>query len=89
MLLILGLSVVFRTVGEGAFHCQSCGGDRRYRRRAARRYLAVFFLPLVPLGRLGEIVECGSCRKRFPLAVLRQPTAAAKELALPAAMRAA
>lgn len=89
MFVLLGLSVCFRTVGEGMFHCPSCGGDRRYRRRAGRRYVSLFFLPVIPLARLGHTVECRTCRTRFNTAVLRQPTAARMESALPAAARAA
>lgn len=89
MLLVFGLTVCFRTVGEGSFHCPSCGGDRRYRRRLGRRWVTLFFLPVVPLRRLGEAVECRSCRTRFNVSVLRQPTAAEMSAALPAAMRAA
>lgn len=89
MLLVFGLTVCFRTVGEGMFHCPSCGGDRRYRRRRGRRWITLFFLPVIPLGGLGEAVECRSCRTRFNVPVLRQPTAAAMSAALPAAMRAA
>ena len=89
MLLIFGLSVFFRTVGEGMFHCPNCGGDRRYRRRAGRRWFTLFFLPVVPLRRLGEAVECGTCRTRFSVSVLRLATVQQMAEALPAAMRAA
>ncbi|MCD0453526.1 zinc-ribbon domain-containing protein [Actinocorallia sp. API 0066] len=89
MVVLLGVSVCFRTVGEGMFHCPSCGGDRRYRRRAGRRYVSVFFLPVIPLARLGQTVECRSCRTRFNTGALRTPTAARMEAALPAAARAA
>ncbi|KAB2386361.1 TerB family tellurite resistance protein [Actinomadura montaniterrae] len=75
MLLVFGLTVVFRTVGEGTFHCPQCGGDRAYRRRAARRWFSLFFVPLVPLWRLGHAVECRACRGRFPVSALRAPTA--------------
>jgi hypothetical protein len=89
MLLIFGLSVFFRTVGEGVFHCQNCGGDRGYRRRAGRRWFTLFFLPVIPLGRLGEIVECRTCRTRYRTTALRLPTAEQMSAALPAGMRAA
>lgn len=88
-MLIFGLAVFFRTLSEGEFHCPNCGGDRRYRHRAARRWFTLFFLPVIPLTRLGEIVECGSCRTRFDPKVLRIPTAQQMAAALPAAMRAA
>ncbi|MFI6516369.1 TerB family tellurite resistance protein [Spirillospora sp. NPDC050679] len=89
MLLVFGLSAFFRTVSEGTFHCPRCGGDRAYRRRAGRRYLTLFFVPAVPLNRLGEAVECRACRTRFGPSVLRVPTARQMAAALPAGMRAA
>lgn len=89
MLLIFGFSVFFRTISEGTFHCPNCGGDRRYRRRAGRRWFTLFFLPVIPLGRLGEVVECGTCRTRFGVSVLRLPTAQEMAGSLPAGMRGA
>jgi tellurite resistance protein len=89
VLLIFGLSVFFRTVGEGMFHCPTCGGDRGYRRRIGRRWFTLFFLPAIPLNRLGEVVECRACRGRFTTSVLKLPTAEQMAAALPAGMRAA
>src|SRR5262249_55004089 len=89
MLLIFGLSVFFRTVGQGDFHCPNCGGDRRYRQRIARRWFTLFFVPIIPLNRVGEVIECVACRSRFNLGALRTPTASEMAAALPAAMRVA
>ena len=89
MLLVFGLTAVFRTVSEGTFHCPQCGGDRAYRRRAGRRWFSVFFVPMVPLGRLGHAVECRKCRGRFPVSALRTPTAQQMAETLAAGMRAA
>ncbi|HEY8479551.1 MAG TPA: TerB family tellurite resistance protein [Spirillospora sp.] len=89
MLLVFGLTAMSRTVGGGTFHCPQCGGDRAYRRRAGRRWLTVFFVPVVPLWRLGEAVECRTCRGRFPLSSLRTPTARQMAETLAAGMRAA
>ncbi|MBO2446544.1 TerB family tellurite resistance protein [Actinomadura barringtoniae] len=79
----------FRTVSEGTFHCPQCGGDRAYRRRAGRRWFTLFFLPAIPLNRVGEAVECRTCRTRFGVSVLRAPTTQQLAAALPAGMRAA
>jgi hypothetical protein len=49
----------------------------------------LFFLPVIPLGQIGEIVECRACGTRFRTAALRLPTAEQMAAALPAAMRAA
>jgi hypothetical protein len=88
VLLIFGFAVFFRTVGHGDFHCPHCGGDRRYRHRVARRWFTLFFLPVIPLTKAGEVVECATCRNRFGLGALRLPTVREMEAALPMAMRA-
>lgn len=74
MLLVFGIQVYFRTLWEGVFFCPSCGGDRRGRRRLGRRWFTLFFLPLIPLGNIGEVVECRTCRSRFGTDVLSLPT---------------
>jgi zinc-ribbon family len=89
VLIIFGLTVMFRTIGEGVFHCPKCGGDRQYRLRSGRRFFTVFFLPLIPLGKVGEHVQCMTCRSRFPTQVLTLPTVAQMSAALPAGMRSA
>ena len=89
MFLIFGLRVYYRTIGQGTFHCQRCGGDRPYRLRGGRRWLHIFFIPLIPLGQAGEHVQCDNCRTRYRPEVLSLPTSAQMQAALPAGMRAA
>jgi tellurite resistance protein len=87
--LIFGLSVFFRTVREGTFYCPRDGGDRAYRLRSGRRFFTLFFLPVIPLNSVGEVVECRSCKTRYSTDVLQAPTAREMASALPAGMRAA
>ena len=89
MLVIFGFRVLYRTIGQGTFHCQRCGGDREYARRAGRRWFTLFFIPVVPLGRAGEHVRCAVCRTRYRMEVLSLPTVVQMQAALPAGMRAA
>jgi hypothetical protein len=89
LLIISGLRVFYRTVGQGTFHCQRCGGDRGYRHRAGRRWFTLFFIPVVPLGRAGEHVRCAECGTRYRVGVLAVPTSAQMQEALPAGTRAA
>lgn len=89
MLIIWGIRVFFRTTGQGVLHCPRCGGDRHYRHRSGRRFLTLFFIPVIPLTRAGEHVQCTTCRTRYHVGALRQPTAAQMQAALPAGMRAA
>ncbi|WP_433326158.1 zinc-ribbon domain-containing protein [Spirillospora sp. CA-294931] len=78
----------FRTISEGTFHCQQCGGDRTYRHRSGRRFFTLFFLPVMPLNSVGEVVECRTCKTRFTTSVLQAPTSQQLAAALPAGMRA-
>ena len=89
MLLIFGLRVFYRTVAQGTFHCRRCGGDRKYLHRAGRRWFTLFFIPVIPLNAVGEHVQCTTCRTRYVTDVLKQPTTAQMQAALPAGMRAA
>ena len=89
MLLIWGFRVFYHTVGQGVFHCRKCGGDREYRHRAGRRFCTLFFIPIIPLAKAGEHVQCTTCRTRYVLDVLSLPTAAQMQAALPVGMRAA
>jgi len=88
MLIIWGLRVVYRTLGRGVFFCRRCGGDREYRHRAGRRYITVFFIPLVPLMKTGAHVQCLTCRTRYVTEVLKLPTTVQMEAALVTGMRA-
>lgn len=90
-MIIFGLSVFYfmGLIGTGQFHCPNCGGDREYKHQTARRFFTLFFVPVIPLDKVGEVVRCQTCHVRFDPAVLRRPTSAQLASALPAAMRAA
>jgi hypothetical protein len=89
LLIIWGFRVFYRTLGEGVFHCRKCGGDRQYRHRAGRRFFTLFFIPIIPLAKTGEHVQCTTCKTRYVMDVLSLPTAAQMQAALPVGMRAA
>ena len=89
MLIIFGMRVFYRTVAQGTFHCRKCGGDRQYRHRVGRRWFTLFFIPVIPLNRTGEHVQCLTCKTRYVTGVLNLPTVAQMQAALPAGMRAA
>ncbi len=90
MLIIWGLRVFFRTIGQGMFHCPKCGGDRQYRLREGRRWFTIFFIPVIPLNKVGgQHVQCLTCKTRYQPQVLQLPTAAQMQAAIPAGLRAA
>jgi hypothetical protein len=83
------LRVFYRTIGQGVFHCKRCGGDRQYRLRSGRRFFTLFFIPIIPLNKVGEHVQCLTCKTRYHTNALALPTAEQMQAALPAGMRAA
>ena len=87
-MIIWGLRIVYRIIARGEFFCRKCGGDRKYRRRAGRRFVTLFFIPVIPLRRTGEHVQCVTCKTRYVAEVLQIPTAAQMQAALPAGVRA-
>lgn len=88
LIIFWGLRVVYRTVAQGRFYCRRCGGDRRFRMRAGRRFITVFFIPVIPLNKTGEHVQCVTCRTRYVTDVLNAPTASQMQAAIPAGVRA-
>ena len=87
MLIILGLRVVFHVIAHGTFYCRKCGGDRRYRHQAGRKYITLFFIPVIPLNKIAGHVRCVTCRTRYVPDVLNAPTASAMQEAIPAGVR--
>jgi hypothetical protein len=85
----VGFRFHFRITGRGTLHCQRCGGDRRYRQCAGRRWFHLLFVPVLPLDRVAEHVQCTTCATRYRSEVLAMPTTAQMRAALPAATRVA
>jgi tellurite resistance protein len=76
MLLVWGWKVVFKVIGNGVFACPNCGGDRNYERRRAQRFFTLFWIPVIPLKVIGEVVRCTFCKNDFRTSVLERPIAA-------------
>lgn len=87
MLIIWGFRIRFRTTATVEFFCPCCGGDRHGDLRTARRWFAAFWIPLVPLKEVGQVVECTTCRTRFDPAAASQSTTAALSVVLANAVR--
>lgn len=88
MIIIWGLRVVWSTIATGVFHCRKCGGDRNYRHRSGRRFFTLFFIPIIPLNKVGEHVQCVTCKTRYVTEVLQAPTVASMQAAVTEGVRA-
>jgi hypothetical protein len=87
VLVIFGFRVRGSTVGSGTFFCPSCGGDRPYVHKKARRWFTIFFVPLIPLKEVGEYVECQRCKTTYKPSVLSLPTTSGLQTMLVSATR--
>jgi len=64
-MIIIGSTQLTFTRDTGTFHCPNCDQTRSYRHRHQREFLTVYFIPLIPLQKLGEFLECQTCRQTF------------------------
>ena len=72
--LIFGTRASKSNVGSGMFFCPNEQSDQPYRQVAVKKKGHLFFVPLLPLGDLGEYVECESCGGTYRPEVLSLPT---------------
>lgn len=86
---ILGQRFFFSTTGHGSCHCERCGGDRAYRQLSGRRWMTFLLVPVLPLGKAPEHLQCTVCGTRYRLDLLALPTIAQMQAALPAGTQAA
>jgi WD40 repeat protein len=72
-MIIFGWRTCESTTGSGTFQCPHCRTMQFYRHVTYRRWFTLYFLPVIPLGRVGEQVECQGCQCCFSPRVL-EPT---------------
>ena len=70
MFFIAGLTDRVRAVGSGQFLCPNERGARPYQLLRRRRWITLFFIPLIPLGRGQDWVQCHGCGTSYDPRVL-------------------
>ncbi|MCA9134606.1 MAG: zinc ribbon domain-containing protein, partial [Planctomycetales bacterium] len=55
---------------RGMFTCPSCGDTEKFRLRASRPFLTLYFVPVLPIGGMEEYVQCGRCKTSFETDIL-------------------
>lgn len=70
MILIWGTKGRTSAAGEGDFYCPDCNSRHRYTLQEVKRWFTFFFIPIFPMGKLGDYVECNTCRATFNQRVL-------------------
>ncbi len=88
-MIIWGFRMIYRTLSSGVFLCPQEGADRPYALKTAQRFFTLFFIPLIPLKKVGNVVECQSCKTKFQETVLNRPTVSQQSNSLAEAVRGA
>src|SRR5258708_6295186 len=71
VMIIFGTRGVTWNGESGEFVCPGCGGTtQQYTRKTIRRFFTLYFIPLIPLDKLGEYIECQHCRNTYNEQVL-------------------
>jgi len=70
-MIIFGTRGITTTPEKGEFDCPTCKATRPYGLKRVRRFFTLYFIPLIPLDKLGEYVECGSCKDTYKPIVLQ------------------
>ncbi len=72
-MIIFGTKGVTTTPSTGEFHCPTCNSLQSYGLKRVRNFFTLYFIPLIPLNKLGEYIECKKCRDAYNLSVLDMP----------------
>jgi tellurite resistance protein len=66
MILIGEINITY-TKGIGEFYCPQCTREQPCQHKRVRRFLTLYFIPVVPLDLVSEHVRCLGCRQTQPL----------------------
>lgn len=69
-MIIWGWRGVTSTKGQDQFHCPTCNSKMAYKHKLVRRFFTLYFIPVIPLNKQGEYIECQQCRGTYQMAVL-------------------
>lgn len=69
-MIIFGTRGVTTTPERGTFYCPRCSTNKNYNFKRVRRFFTLYFIPVIPLDKLGEYVECTTCQGTYDPAIL-------------------
>lgn len=61
-----------KLIGQGEFECPHCRVGRGYQRKEVRPYLSFYFIPLFPVGKTEDVIQCQTCANLFEPAVIKR-----------------
>jgi len=69
-MIIYGTRGIKSTAEKGNFNCPACNAHSPYKKKRVRRFFTLYFIPLIPLDKMGEYVECDTCQATFDPEIL-------------------
>ena len=69
-MIIFGTRGVTTRPENGDFNCPSCNSTQNYSLKSVRRFFTLYFIPVIPLDKLGEYVECTTCKNTYKTDIL-------------------
>ncbi len=64
-MIIFGTRGVKSTIQKGEFSCPQCNVSKPYKFKKVRLFFTLYFIPIIPIRKLGEYVECQTCKGTF------------------------
>ena len=64
-MLIIGTTQIVRKREKGSFLCPNCGSETPYRRKSVQTFLTLYFIPVFPIGKRSDYLECAVCAGTF------------------------
>lgn len=69
-MIIFGTRGITTTPERGTFFCPRCNSNQNYNLKRVRRFFTLYFIPVIPLDKLGEYVECPRCQGTYDPEIL-------------------
>ena len=71
-MIIFGTKGVETVADNGEFFCPACRARSRYSLVRVKRYFTLYFIPLFPMGSVGEYVTCFGCGGNYDTMALER-----------------
>ncbi|MDF1664124.1 MAG: TerB family tellurite resistance protein [Planctomycetota bacterium] len=81
-IIVWGSRGINKTLAIGQFYCPQCEGEEGYKHIRVRNFFTLYFIPIIPMGTLGEYIECQHCQFTYKKAILCYDPDAEREKAL-------
>ncbi len=69
-MIIFGTKGITSVQSKGTYHCPACGTGAGYQYKTVTRFFTLFFVPVIPMGKVADFILCERCGGTFKPEVL-------------------